>query len=331
MLRLSYYTDDSFFRNIARSAIIGRYENFPGYDINGEYTTTYQRPDYPLRPWNQLTYNNIYYNKVWSNVALRFDYLISDAFTRSEGKVNFPSRYAQGYAYLQSKVYGDRPGEVYGERGVQLWMPRKLVQSDQTETNYVAGYGNKALYLILMNQSGGNLQVHLRLDPNIVPFDMDRDYKVRIWRDNHASGDTQLVRGRLSIPVSNEGITVLAIDGLKIVPRFQSEYFDPQAKPLSDQSYHTIASPFGPVTGMLFSMGKSLNTAYVWLEATDKDLTEARLSYKEDGQWKKIVDAHYPYEFSLPFSEASPSFEFYVEGVKSDGSILRSSQVDLHR
>ena len=80
-------------------------------------------------------------------------------------------------------------------------------------------------------------------------------------------------------------------------------YLDKEARPLSDQSYSTIASPFGPVTGMMFSMGRSLESVYVWLEATEKDLIEARLSYKEDGKWKRIVDAHYPYEFSLPFKE----------------------------
>jgi hypothetical protein len=331
MLRLSYYTGDNFFRDIARSAVVGRYENFPGYDINGEFTTTYQRPDYPLRPLNQLTYNNIYYNHVWPNIALLYDYLVSDALVRSAGKVHFPSRYAQGFAYLQSKVYGDQPGEIYGEHGVRLWMPRKLVESDQTEVNYIAGYGNNALYLILTNQSRNNLQVHLRLDPNIVPIDVNHDYKVRTWQDNRATASIQLVQGQLTVPVSAKGITVLAIDGLKIEPIFQSKYFDTAARPLSDQSYNTIASPFGTVTGMLISMGRSLNSAYIWLEATEKDLTEARLSYKEDGQWKKIVDSHYPYEFSLPINEKESDFEFYVEGVRPDGSVVRSSQVVLHR
>jgi hypothetical protein len=331
MLRLSYYTGDTFLRDIARSAVVGRYENFPGYDIKGEFTTTYQRPDYPLRPWNQLTYNMMYYNQVWPNIALLYDYLISDAFTRSKGKVNFPSRYAQGYAYLQSKVYGDRPGEVYGEGGVRLWMPGKLVQSDQPEVNYVSGYGRDALYLILMNQSSNSLQVHLRLDPNIVPLDVNRDYKVRVWHDNRTGAGEQLVQGQVIVPVSTKGITVLAIDGLRIHPSFQGEYVDPNAKPLSEQSYHTIASSFGQVNGMLLSMGRSLTSAYVWLEATEKELKEARLTYKDGDQWKTIVDSHYPFEFSLPVSEIEPAFEFYVDGVKPDGTVMRSGQVDLHR
>ncbi len=331
MLRLSYYTGDSFFRDIARSAVVGRYENFPGYDIKGEFTTTNQRPDYPLRRWDQLTYNQIYYNHIWPNIVLLYDYLISDAFAKSEGKVDFPSRYAQGYAYLQSKVYGDRPGEVYGEHEVRLWMPGKFLEADQTEVNYIAGYGNNSLYLVLTNQSRNDLQVRLRLDPNIVPLDVNHDYKVRIWQDNRVSASMQLAQGQITVPVSAKGITVLAIDGLKIEPSFQSMYFDKEARPLSDQSYSTIASPFGPVTGMMFSMGRSLESVYVWLEATEKDLIEARLSYKEDGKWKRIVDAHYPYEFSLPFKETDPEFDFYVEGVRPDGSVVRSGQVNLLR
>lgn len=141
----------------------------------------------------------------------------------------------------------------------------------------------------------------------------------------------QLAQGQMTVSMAAKGITVLAIDGLKIEPSFQSKYFDTAAKPLSDHSYSAIASPFGSVTGMLISMGRSLNSAYIWLEATEKELTEARLSYKEDGQWKKIVDSHYPYEFSLPINENESDFEYYVEGVKPDGSVVRSSQVDLHR
>jgi hypothetical protein len=153
---------------------------------------------------------------------------------------------------------------------------------------------------------------------------------VRVWQDNHPRAATQLVNAELSVPISSEGLTVLAIDGLKIVPRWQARYFDPEVKPLSDQSFSTVTSPFGKVYGMLFSMGRSLDSAYVWLDATDKDLREARLSYKSGSEWKQIVDTHYPYEFSLPRNEKDVDFEFYVEGVKTDGNVVRSDQIHLH-
>ena len=68
------------------------------------------KPDYPLRKGDPYRrYNQLYLNHVWPHIALLEDYLISEAFTRSGGKINFPSCYAQGYVYLQSKVYGASP------------------------------------------------------------------------------------------------------------------------------------------------------------------------------------------------------------------------------
>ncbi len=331
MLRLSYYTGDGIFRDIARAAVIGRYENYPGYTIRDDYTTTYQHPDYPLRPWPELTYNNIYYNHILPQIALLIDYLISETFTRSEGKVMFPSRYAQGYAYLQSKVYGDRQGTIYGEGGITLYMPRALARIENPEVNYVSAYGKNTLYLILTNQSDTMLSTEMRLDPNIVPVDSARQYPVRVWRNNVASESTQMSRDRLTASLLPRGITVLAIDGLTIVSQFQAQYFDAGAPRLSDQSYRFVQSPFGQINTMLISMGRSLETIYVWLEATEQEITAATLVYKDLDNWVRQTKRLYPYEFSLPFRNEDTSFQFYVEAVRTDGSVVRSEQVGLQR
>jgi len=331
MLRLSYYTGDNIFRDIARGAVIGRYENYPGYTIRDDYTTTYQRPDYPLRPWPELTYNNIYYNHILPQIALLMDYLISETFTRSQGKVMFPSRYAQGYAYLQSKVYGDRPGTIYGDGGITLYMPRALARIENPEVNYVSAYGKDTLYLILTNQSDRMLSTEIRLDPNVAPVDAARQYRVRVWRNNVASESTQMSGGRLTAALSPKGITVLAIDGLAIVSQFQYQYFDAGTPRLSDQSYCFVQSSFGQINAMLISMGKSLQTAYVWLEATEQEINAATLVYKNQDNWIRQTKRRYPYEFSLPFRDENTNFQFYVEAERADGSIVRSEQVELER
>lgn len=329
MLRMSQYTGDKLFRSIARSAIIGRYENYPGYTICGEYTTLYQRRDYPLRPWKTLTYNNIYYNHILPQIIVLLDYLVSDAFVRSEGKIRFPSRYAQGYAYLQSKVYGDRKGEIYGETNVALYLPRGLVTIDHPEVNYIAAYGKDKLYLILMNQCDVAVRASLRLDPNVVPLDVERGYAAAVWHDNTASEPAKMIGGAVVASVSPQGITVLAIDGVSVFTEFQNLYFDPSAKPLSERSYRFTSSPFGKVNAMLISMGRSLETIYVWLEATEHGISEARLISKDANQASPLIDRHYPYEFSIPFTQGSTGFEFYIEAVRTDGSIARSDSILL--
>ena len=331
MLRLSEYTKDHFFRDIGRSAIVGRYENFPGYDILGAYTTVYQRPDYPLRPWEQLTYNQFYYNHIWPNIALLYDFLISDAITRSDGKIAFPSRYAPAYAYLQSKVYGDQRGEVYGDRAVQLWMPRGLLTVDQTELNYVSAYSGSSLYLIFMNQASAPLEARVRIDPNVANYNAGNTYPVRVWKDGVASAGAVLRDGTVDFGVSGGGMTVLAVDRLKILPKFQAQYLDPTVKPFSDQSYGKVQSRFGAVHGMMLSMGKPFTSAYVWLEATEKEITSAELHYEKNGAWEKVDDTQYPYEFSLPLSDTQGEFKFYVESVFSDGHRERSETLVIRR
>lgn len=329
MLRLAFYTGDTFFRDIARSAVVGRYANFPGYDINGEYTTIYARPDYPLRPWEQLTYNNIYYNHVWPHIALLMDYLVSEAFCKSEGKISFPPRYAQGYAYLQSKVYGDRPGTFYGDEGVRLWMPAKLLRTDNIQVNCVAGYGPGKFYLALINQSDQPVTAKVSLNPDLVPVEVGRAYPARVWQENKAAAALTLDRGEVSVPIQGRGISALAIDGLKIAPAFQEKVFAEEAATLSARSYSTVTSPFGKVTAMIISLGRSLTSGYVWLEATEKELKEARLHYRQGGEWKEVADPRYPFEFSLPLRATEPPLELWVEGVKVDGARERSATAEL--
>ncbi|HVF29075.1 MAG TPA: hypothetical protein VM943_12590, partial [Pyrinomonadaceae bacterium] len=240
LLRLSYYTKDRFFHDIARSAVVGRYANYPGYDISGEYTTLTARPDYPLRPFRELTYNEIYYNHVWPHIALLTDYLLSEAFVKSNGQINFPARYAQGYAYLQSKVYGDRAGEFYSDKNVRLWMPTKMLRADEIQANYIAGYGNDNFYLALFNQSARPVTVRVRLNPDVVPIAMSKSYAVRTWQENKAGTQTVMKGGEVTVTIKEHGITALAVDDLKIVPQFQQKVFGANAAPLSDESYRKV-------------------------------------------------------------------------------------------
>lgn len=331
LLRIARYTGDTFFRDIARSAVVGRYANYPGYDINVEFTTIYARPDYPLRPYQQFTYNQVYYNHVWPHIALLTDYLLTEAVTKSEGRINFPSRYAQGYAYLQSKVYGDRAGEFYGDKDVRPWLPAKLLRTDNVQVNYVAGYGNGNFYLALLNQSAQAINVTISLNPDVAPVDPARSYDVRVWQENKAADATTMRRGEVTVSLAPHGITALAVSNLTITPGFQAKVFAADAAALSPGSHAEMNTAFGKVTGMLISMGRALTSGYVWLAATEKELKEARLHFKQGGAWKELVDAQYPFEFSLPLAENEGALEFWVEGVRPDGSRERSATQELRR
>jgi len=121
------------------------------------------------------------------------------------------------------------------------------------------------------------------------------------------------------------------VEGLRVTTQFQDEVFDPAATPLSDRSYASVDSPMGSITGMMMSMGRSLSTAYVWLQATEKQLREARLHYKGSGGWEVMVDSQYPFEFTLALEDQQPAFEFWVEGVTTNGQRTQSEVIELRR
>jgi hypothetical protein len=135
MLRISALTGDRFLHDIARSAIIGRYTSFPGYHLNTARNTAYEKPDFARRGKDELnSATSIHYNHIWPHLALVLDYLVTDVFAKSRGAVDFPGRYAEGYGYLQQKIYGDRPGRVHDADGMWLWLPAGAVAVDASGT-----------------------------------------------------------------------------------------------------------------------------------------------------------------------------------------------------
>ena len=137
--------------------------------------------------------------------------------------------------------------------------------------------------------------------------------------------------GEVTVTIKEHGITALAVDGLKVVPQFQQKVFGAEVAPLSDASYREADSPFGKVTGMLISMGADLTNAFVWLEATEKQLRQARMRYRLHGVEKEIVDARYPFEFSVPLKETDTSFTYSIEGTTTTNETAAAPAIELKR
>lgn len=330
MLRLAHYTGDGFLRDIARSAIVGRYANFPGYDINIEFTNFYERPDYPLRNWTELTYNQIYYNHVWPHIALLTDFLITESMYRSGGKIHFPSQYAQGYAYLQSKVYGNQEGTFFSDRNVRLWMPANLLRSDNIQVNYISGYGNGNLYISLMNQSDEVIEPTVTLQPDMVPFYAGKTYSVRVWDNNGHLTNVSMKEGILKATIPAKGMVSFAVEGLEVFTRFQKKIYSEEVGALTNKSHLETDTPLGKVSGMIISMGANLSHAYFWLEADEKVLKKVTLFYKTDQEWISVEDDRFPYEYSVPVSDNLEKVEFRLEGITVDDREVKSGIFTLN-
>jgi hypothetical protein len=329
LLRLAYYTKDDFFRAVGRAAVVGRYSNYPGYDIDGEFNTVYSRPDYPLRFQHEVSYNQFYYNHVWPQIALLFDYLISDVYASSNGGINFPPEFAVGYAYLKSNVYGQAPGSFYGDKNVNIWMPKQVLKVDNEQVNYLTAYGNGKFYIAFLNQSDRAQEAEVQINPTLVPVYGNHSY--RIWKDNVAAGQGKTQNERLKVQVSPKGITAIAINDVNIVTQFQQKMAK-DSDSSSPQSYRMVDSPFGKIRSSVLSFGE-LSNAFIWLEAYNDTVKSATLSYRITGQkdWKTVTDSSYPYEFSIPMSEKDREIEWSVKAEMSDGKINSSSSTTLKR
>ncbi len=118
MMRIAAETGDRFLHDIARNAMIGRYENFPGYHINSGRTTAFEKYDFPLHSFEELNgHTSMHYNHPWSHVSTLMDYLMSDVYFASGRKIAIEPEYTEGYTYHKGFIYGANKGEFYEDHG----------------------------------------------------------------------------------------------------------------------------------------------------------------------------------------------------------------------
>ncbi len=320
-LRIAQHSGDAFLRDIARSAMVGRYSNFPGYHMNMEYTTVSEKPNFPLRAHHELTSNSMHYNHVWVHIPMVLDYLVSDAFDRSNGAVDFPSRYVEGYAYLYGKAYGDRPGHFYGDQDVWLWMPRGVLKIDNVQANYVTASGNGNFYAVLKNQSDRAIEVEVQVNADVVSEAAARSYPVRIWKDNEIAPAGELNDGKIRVTLSPKGITAVAVDGLAAAPRFRDTILATETVPWQ-QGFAMAESPIGTIQGMYLGTltGMVLNFGEkTWLYAylagdfeNISEMEEVTFHYQAGDEWQEYTVSKFPWEFSVPLTGEEEEVAIYI-------------------
>lgn len=296
MLRLGYYAKDSFLQEIAKNTIVGRYRNFPGYHINTERTTAYEKLDFPLHEHSEQSVNSFHYNHIMPMVSLLLDYLVTDVFVKSKGEISFPSQFIEGYAYLQSKMYGHNKGTFYGAKDVQLWLPKNLLTIENVELNYIAARKDNKLYLAFTNQSGQAVTSNFIINQQLITL-----------RDN-------AYQQQISVPAN--GIKTLILDVNKVQINFQNIFEGSQ----NSHTENFIQIPTGNTKAMLFSLGKYEKRAYIFLEDDDDKLKSVKLSYKDNqGEKIELTDSDYPFEFTIPLPKGMEQFQFQISVTQLTG------------
>ena len=326
MLRIAALTGDKLLHDVARSALVGRYRNFPGYHINTARTTIYERADYPLREHKELSVNSFHYNHIWPHMSILLDFLVTDAFARSGGKIDFPAHFIEGYAYLQSKFYGDRPGKFFDRDDAVLWLPRRLIKSGSVELNTLVARGRDRLYLAFTNQSPEPVTTEIALSSTILPQLAGQTYRTRVFRDGST---TPLRDGRLTITVPPMGLTAVEVEGLVVTPKFQDRLVGARAGDAWRRDH--IELPFGGTHAMILNFGPAATSAYVYLQADDSKFKEVTLSYTVAGRRSTLIDTSYPFEFTVPVPAGASAFDFEVQAVTLSGEKQSSGPAALQR
>lgn len=317
MYRIAHYTGDLFLKDIARSAIVGRYRNFPGYHINTARTTAYEKHDFPLRSHNEISVNSFHYNHQYPLLSVLYDFLITDVWHKSGEAIAFPSHYIEGYAYLQTRLYGDRPGRFYQYENVWLWMPESLLAVDHVELNYLTARNGKDLFIAFSNQCPETVKASVTLNDSILKLAGNKSYVVEVWRDNKPAGEMVLSGNTFTVEVSPFGLTAYVIKGVCPKPRFQQDMV--RRAPAWKNDYYEGHT--GGVRAMILNLGADLQSAFVYLQADDREVRKARLSSRiNGGKAVETTDLHYPFEFTVPLPAKAHRVEMTLSVEATDGS-----------
>lgn len=292
MRRIAEDTSDAFLKKIANWAIVGRYQNFPGYHINTARTTVYEKADFPLRTHYQMNVNSMHYNHIWPQMSILLDYLVSDVEMKSNGSIYFPAIIVEAFSNLGCRMYGHQKGVWNGEQ-VWLWMPQRLLTVSDPQLNYITARsedGNR-LYIAFSNQSKSRVKARFTVNPEL-------------------SGLTK----EYNVEVAPEGFRCVVLDNASLKVGFQNRML----ASLPGWSEDFVKDEYG--RAMLLNVAATGKRVFAYVNGNGDKWKSVTLSYRMDsGEWISVQDNVFPYEFSIPVSEEISGFEYRMILVDSDG------------
>ena len=314
MLRIGHLAGDDFLVDIARSAIIGRYKNFPGYHMNTARTTIYEKEDYPLKEHLELGFNSFHYNHVWPMMSFLLDYLVTETFVRSDGKIDFPNQFIEGYAYMQAKFYGNMTGRFYDADDAILWMPKELLAIDNPEVNYIAARGGDALHLALMNESHEPITANVRVNPEHVT---NQNFSLKtVSKTGSASRSEDGGTFQVSIPA--KGMVAVSLEGVRITPKFQQKVRGVAQGDIWSKDRIDFKDPAG--RAVIMNFGTLAKSAYVYLFDGQAEFGQVTLIYNTGGTEQRVEKESFPWEFTIPIDTDTKFFEFRFETARIKGA-----------
>lgn len=207
-------------------------------------------------------------------------------------------------------------------------MPKGLLTSSNVQINYLSARGHGKLYLALTNQSKSPVTSTLRLNSELLKLITGQVYSAKVWKDNKPTESLNLKNNEISVEVSAEGITALAIEGITVNPVFQLKLTENAEVWKKDTENLEFG---GGSTAVLFNFGPDLQSVYTFTKATGDSFSKVTLHYACNGKWASITKESYPFEFTVELPQDTREFKYRYEGFKKDGKATSSKEGILVR
>ena len=291
LLRAWGATGRTILRDYARNAVIGRYTNYPGY-YQSVLTDVMRDPHY-LEKGPDLT--SIYYHHIPVHLGFTLDYLVTEAVTRSGGRVRFPYATQKNYAWFNFRVYGQMPGEVFGEKEAALWLDRAIAPCRAPEVDWLAARAPERVCFMLMNQLHEPLTVPVHLEAERLGLKRGGEGRMIISAGNPNGKDEDR-------PVAWETLDKVTIPALGMVtlvlPAERREAFGALPPLKKGHVTGTPGGPWGELHAFRIRSPFGADALYVVLTGEPPKGSRARLIV-EGSAPQTLLRERFPYDFSV--------------------------------
>ncbi|MFE6964877.1 hypothetical protein ACFVAJ_07175 [Agromyces sp. NPDC057679] len=308
LLRLAHHAGDPLLADVAHNMVIGRFTTYPGY-YSRQFQVAQMKPDFATSGPVGIT--GYYFHHAPAQLGLAMDYLISESFYRSSGKIDFPHAFEADFAYFKYFAYGHAPGRFFGEDGVWPYFPAGLISLDNPLINWIAGVGDDSLYVSLTNSSADAQFVVVDLAGDLTGLSAADSPEVEVVAADGARSSTTAAGGRIKVRVPGHGLVALVVRGVTV---------ERPALPFDDvvdhgpDSFHEVdtdpATDYGLARGVLLVRpGRPGYDAYVQIDTEQP----ATLGYRiGDGPVQQAAPKGYPYEWTIPVDSSAEAFSYTI-------------------
>ena len=309
MVRLSVYTGDEWFETQARNAIIGRYQNYPGYYID-RYVSSPMHKDYPYVGPDMTS---LYWHHIPIFLSMVEDFLVNEAWAKSKQNIDFPYVYQGGYAYFNSYQYGQAAGKFSDEDDMWLWIEKGVVNPDNINIDYVAAKKDGVMGIGLMNEDNKELTTTVTLGEKV---GTGITTTATLYDADGNKSTVEVVNNQFTVTIPSKGIMSVVIKDLANVkkPEYVKEYT------YSNQVGQT-ASSHGNGMGYVIQLTDDEYWAYVYISNNIKTAKSATLTYTVNGETKKVTDDKACFEWLIKVDDPMAAFEYSIEVEDTNGNV----------